>query len=183
MGFGTESDFRDFNQQLVIAHDLPDATSLLAERCLEILTNHDRDLTLAINIKSDGLQPLILALINKYRIQNYFLFDMAVPDAMKSIEAGLRCFTRHSDKEPAPAFYEQASGVWMDGFDGDWITPDRIRPHLDSGKQVCLVSPELHRRHHLKLWQQIKADPDLLRNNQLMLCTDIPEAAVAYFAQ
>ena len=183
MGFGTETDFRDCNQSLVISHDMAVATSLSAEKCLQLLAHHDRRLPLAINIKADGLQSLLAAAIKRNGIENYFLFDMSVPDAVQSLKCGLRCFTRHSDLEPTPCFYDQAAGVWLDGFNDDWITPERIRPHLALGKQVCLVSPELHKRPHLTLWEQLLTAPDLLQNNSLMLCTDIPETAVSYFTQ
>jgi hypothetical protein len=183
MGFGTETDFRDAHKSLVINHDLADTSSLAADKCFKLLGKYNCNLPLAINIKSDGLQSLLCEGLQKHGIKNYFLFDMSVPDAMKSISVGLRCFTRHSDKESVPAFYEQAAGVWMDGFDVDWITPELIRPHLAAGKQVCLVSPELHGRPQMNLWHQLRAAPDLLQNNQLMLCTDIPEAAVSYFSE
>jgi hypothetical protein len=183
MGFGTETDFRDFNQSLVISHHMAVATSLSAGKCLRLLAHHDRRLPLAINIKADGLQSLLAEAIQRHGIENYFLFDMSVPDAVQSLKCGLRCFTRHSDLETTPCFYEKAAGVWMDGFECDWITPERIRPHLAAGKQVCLVSPELHKRPHLTLWAQILAAPDLIQNNHLMLCTDIPESAASYFAQ
>lgn len=180
LGFGTETDFRDCDGQLVVAHDLARTNALLAEKCFRLLAHHNRHLPLAINIKADGLQTLIKEALESHGIDNYFLFDMSVPDAVQSLKRGLRCFTRHSDLEPVPAFYEQAAGVWMDGFGGDWITPERIRPHLEAGKQVCLVSPELHKRPHLPLWDQLRTSPDLLRHPRLLLCSDLPEEASHY---
>ena len=143
----------------------------------------DRTLTLAINIKADGLQRLIAQMLQRYRVSNYFLFDMSVADAVSSLGQGLRCFTRHSDMEPVPSFYEQAAGVWMDSFSQEWITMDHIRHHLNSGKEVCLVSPELHRREHLPFWNRLLSAEDLLLSSGLMLCTDLPEMAVDYFKQ
>jgi hypothetical protein len=187
LGFGTETDFRNDQGNLIIAHDPPKSSYehpggiLPAEICFRLLAQHDCQLPLAINIKADGLQESILALLQKYPIENYFLFDMSVPDAVRSLRAGLRCFTRHSDLEPEPAFYALAHGVWMDSFEKNWITVESIRGHLLAEKAVCLVSPELHSRDYLSYWGMLRESIDLLRHPRLMLCTDLPEDAVAFF--
>lgn len=181
LGFGTETDFRDCNAQLVIAHDIPSPGALLAEVCFESLSRHNRHLPLAVNIKADGLQKLLKDSLDRHGITNYFLFDMSVPDAVSSIKAGLRVFTRQSDVEPVPAFYSQAAGVWMDAFaDDTWLTPSAIAAHLDSGKHVCLVSPELHNRPHLAFWERLLESP-LVKDDRLLLCSDIPEQARLFF--
>jgi hypothetical protein len=181
LGFGTETDFRDHQGALVITHDLPSGDSPSAHICLECLARHDRRLPLAVNIKADGLQSLLRDALDRHRITDYFLFDMSVPDAMVSLAAGLRVFTRHSDVEPVPAFYPRAAGVWMDAFHDDaWLTPEAISAHLDAGKQVCLVSPELHRRPHHPFWERLRAS-SVARDDRLMLCSDLPEDARAFF--
>ena len=187
MGFGTETDFRDHLGDLVVAHDPPNGPSihhpapLAADFCFQLLAQHDAQLPLAMNIKSDGLQHLIKALLEKYEIKNYFLFDMSVPDAVRSIKAGLRCFTRHSDLELEPSFYAYAHGVWMDSFERDWITLDSIQRHLIEGKEVCLVSPELHSRAHLPYWTMLREGRAVTKSPKLTLCTDLPEDAQAFF--
>jgi hypothetical protein len=105
---------------------------------------------------------------------------MSVPDAMRSLSAGLRIFTRHSDVEPAPVLYAEAAGVWLDGFHSTWFGPAEIAAHLRAGKQVCLVSPELHRRDHLVFWESLKSAP-ISASDDVMLCTDFPEPARAFF--
>lgn len=181
LGYGTETDFRDSAGRLVISHDLPAADSLDAEKVFGLLARHDNRLPLAINIKADGLQGLLESALKCYNIENYFLFDMSVPDAILSARRGLRVFTRHSDVESSPAFYEQAAGVWMDAFqDENWLTPDAVVKHLDAGKRVCLVSPELHQRPRQAFWQRLRQHP-VRHNSRLMLCTDVPEEATAYF--
>jgi glycerophosphoryl diester phosphodiesterase len=181
LGFGTETDFRDREGELVIAHDLPDSKALRAEDFFRQFCRHDRSLPLAINIKADGLQHLFKAAFARHEIENYFLFDMSVPDAVYSLKVGLRVFTRRSDLEPEPAFYAEAAGVWMDAFfDDSWLTPDAITAHLQAGKQVCLVSPELHQRPHLAFWERLRANP-VCHDDRLILCSDLPEDATAFF--
>jgi len=182
LGFGTETDFRDYNKSLVISHDPPDAGALPAETFFEILAARDASLPIAVNVKSDGLQLMLKEGLERHGFSNYFLFDMAIPDAVISIKKGLRVFTRQSDVEIHPNFYNDAAGVWMDAFfDDSWLTPDAIMRHLDTGKQVCLVSPELHGRNHLPFWERLLESPVATHPN-LMLCSDIPEEARTFFA-
>lgn len=180
-GFGTETDFRDRSGELVISHDPPNAQALGADEFFACLASHSSDLALAINIKADGLQTLLAEYLSKFRITNYFLFDMSVPDAIASLRRGLRVFTRHSDVETVPVLYDSSAGVWMDSFnDHSWITPTAIHAHIDRGKEVCLVSPELHGRDYSDFWSMIRTNL-LHQNSSLMLCTDFPEKAEDYF--
>ncbi len=181
LGYGTETDLRDSSGRLVVSHDLPTETSIPAEKFFDLYLNTNPSLTLALNIKSDGLQGLLKQFIEAYKIKNYFIFDMSVPDAVVSIKCGLRVFTRHSDLESEPAYYKQAAGVWIDSFcDNSWITCEKIVQHLSANKQVCIVSPELHQRPQESVWQVIRLN-GLHLNKAVMLCTDLPELAAAYF--
>ena len=181
-GFGTETDFRDRSGDLVISHDPPNAHALNADEFFACLASHSHDLPLAINIKADGLQSVIAEHLAKFRIANYFLFDMSVPDAIVSLREGLRVFTRHSDVETVPVLYDASAGVWMDAFaDHSWISPGVINAHLDRGKEVCLVSPELHGRDYPDFWSMIRTS-SLHQNSRLMLCTDFPEKAQDFFS-
>ena len=69
----------------------------------------------------------------------------------------------------------------MDAFiDDDWITPQVARKHIDSGKKVCIVSPEIHNRPYKKLWSKFRESTNDY-NNQITLCTDFPEIAAEFF--
>lgn len=177
LGFGTETDFRDWDGNLVISHDPATRMAMPAGDVVSLLVDANPKLPLAINIKADGLQNLIRHVLHGAELQRYFLFDMSVPDALQSIRAGLPIYTRQSDIEMEPVLYAEAVGVWMDAFRNyEWITADRIRRHLDNGKDVCLVSPELHGRSHAEFWDRL-AVSDVVDSKQLLLCTDYPEDA------
>ncbi|MEI6233497.1 MAG: hypothetical protein WCT04_10620 [Planctomycetota bacterium] len=175
-GFGTETDLRDALGQLVISHDLPDANALSADVFFELYASAKQNLPLALNIKADGLQMLVRTALEKYSISEYFLFDMSLPDALVSIRNGLTVFTRQSEYETEPFFYQQAAGVWIDCFHGEWLTTETIARHLDAGKKVCLVSPELHRRDPHAFWEQL-SEMDLRNSDDVLLCTDRPAEA------
>jgi aspartate carbamoyltransferase regulatory subunit len=180
LGFGTETDLRDYSGAVVISHDIPNHISLNFNAFLEIYKAKGEPTTLALNVKSDGLQKLIMASLAHYNISNYFLFDMSVPDTIGYIKDGLKFFTRQSEYEPIPAFYEKSDGVWLDSFDGIWFGEGLILDHLNKGKKVAIVSPELHKRDHEKFWGMLKSS-NIYKLAGVILCTDFPEVAREYF--
>lgn len=180
LGFGTETDLRDYNGELVIAHDIATKDDMLFDEFCRIYKSYPGDCPLALNIKADGLATKLQAALRQYGISNYFLFDMSVPDLRASLAVGLTCFTRVSDVEAEPCCYGSAAGIWLDGFYSDWYRPSDLFRFLRDGKQVCLVSPELHRRDCRPLWNMLK-ESGLQQEPQLILCTDKPEQARKFF--
>ncbi|MGJ3244342.1 MAG: hypothetical protein ACFE0O_15480 [Opitutales bacterium] len=180
-GYGTETDIRDCGGELVIAHDPPDADALTFGEFLEIYAEMGSGLPLALNVKADGLQPMVRSALEQAGIplRDVYFFDMSVPDTLGYAAVGLPFYCRHSDLEPQPALYEKATGVWLDAFFGEWYDMETVRQHLDAGKAVALVSPDLHKRPHEALWMALKANPDLVQHPALTLCTDFPEDAKA----
>jgi glycerophosphoryl diester phosphodiesterase len=181
-GFGTETDVRDYCGELVISHDIANSSCMSFGDFLKIYNSYSTKLPLALNIKADGLQEKLLLELNKYGISNYFVFDMSVPDGLACLKAGLRTFTRQSEYEPHPAFYESAQGVWIDEFTRHWVDDVTIINHITNDKKICIVSPELHKRPMQKEWQHYKeicSNFDVGKN--IMLCTDLPEEAERIF--
>lgn len=178
-GFGIETDIRDQNGNLVIAHDLPVGKTLEFTEFLSLYKKLKSNVTLALNIKSDGLREILIKTLGKYEITNYFLFDMSVPDLFNCLKSKLICFTRQSEFEQMPlSLYDETQGVWMDCFNSDWIEKDNITCHLENNKKVCIVSSELHRRSHLDFWNKLKS---ISSSQNLYLCTDLPTQAKEFF--
>ena len=180
LGFGTETDLRDCAGHIVISHDIPKGHEMTLVEMLDIYRQYDTKLPLALNIKSDGLQEQVKLILNELNIENYFLFDMSVPDHKVSLKHGLTCFTRQSEYEKCP-LYEDSKGVWLDCFESDWINEEIITQHLSKEKDVCIVSPDLHGRDPMPSWEQYKKSKLLTRSSRVMLCTDYPEKAREYF--
>ena len=179
-GFGVEVDFRDYLGDLVISHDIPNAESPRAEDMFQLHKQINSNLPLAINIKSDGLQESIIKLLNQFQITNYFVFDMSLPDALGYLKYGINSYTRQSEYEIEPLFYTEAKGIWIDCFIRDWVDEKTISYHLAQGKQICLVSPELHSRDHQIFWDRIRGMVTD-RGQQILLCTDFPDQARRFF--
>jgi glycerophosphoryl diester phosphodiesterase len=177
LGFGTETDVRDLAGRLVVAHDPPAADPLPADVLFGIYHGVGAGLPLALNVKADGLQGLLPPLLERYAVTNWFVFDMSVPDALGWLRIGAPTFTRHSDVEPHPPYYDRAAGIWLDAFHADWWDATTIRRHLDAGKTVCVVSPDLHGRDPRAMWDRLAAAADLRADPRVMLCTDRPEDA------
>ena len=180
LAFGTETDIRDFNQELVIAHDMASATDILFTSFLSQASSlsHDNPLILALNIKADGLASPMKKALDLYPNLDCFVFDMSVPDMRSYFDVGIPVFTRMSEVEHQPVWLEQSSGVWLDGFKSEWYDNMLINQFIDTGKRVCVVSPELHHRSYEACWKNLKL---LCGNKNLILCTDYPEQAAAFF--
>jgi glycerophosphoryl diester phosphodiesterase len=179
-GFGLETDIRDYKGELVISHDIPEGGCLPFQRLLEIHRDLNSTLLLALNIKSDGLHGAIGELLKKYNVTNYFVFDMSVPDMLGYLKSNLTVFSRHSEYENKPVFFEQANGIWIDAFENEWWGEETIKFHLEAQKSVCIVSPELHHRNFQLTWNKLSS-MSIIDDPNLMLCTDYPEHARKFF--
>lgn len=173
-GFGVETDVRDCNGQLVISHDPPHASALKLEVFLAHYAHASHRELLALNIKADGLAPQLAELLDRYSVANYFCFDMSVPDHLQYLRVGLQTYARVSEYEPAAARLPGCQGVWLDGFESDWFLQDATLEELVvDGQQVCIVSPELHRRDYRLAWFQLQRLEGRFPD-QIALCTDAP---------
>lgn len=181
LGFGTETDIRDRDSRLVISHDMPDKNCMPLEHFFEIYKKYQAPLPLALNIKADGLQLELKRLLAEYSVDSYFVFDMAVPDGLLYTRQQMRTYTRQSEYETEPAFYELADGIWLDEFSGHWLTDEVIERHRANGKSVCIVSPELHKRDNAQEWRHYKQLEATIGKDRFMLCTDFPKQAQEFF--
>ncbi len=197
-GNGAEIDVRDICGNLVVAHNTPNGRELLLSDLLEVYNKYDSKGTLALNIKSDGLQLEVKKIIEEYKINNYFVFDMSIPDTIGYINNNLSFFIRNSEWESysrSSDLYEKAHGIWLDQFcdrEEPYATYERLRLCISDRKQVCIVSPELHSWGRIKsstykeYWSVFKIaikqlQVDGLSLNNLFICTDFPEEAKGFF--
>ncbi|MFT5653731.1 MAG: glycerophosphoryl diester phosphodiesterase [Psychromonas sp.] len=182
MGFGTETDVRDCAGELVISHDMPNSGELTLDAFLSLYKHYQGVMPLALNVKCDGLQSSVKDILKKYEIDDYFMFDMSIPDMLGYLNLGLNTFVRYSEYEGPSALWDRADGLWLDGFESLCLDVSLIEKFISQNKRVCIVSPELHKRSTDSEWEAIKQLPaHLLNSDKLILCTDIPEIAKDYF--
>jgi glycerophosphoryl diester phosphodiesterase len=180
-GFGVETDVRDCCGEIVISHDPPTKNTLMFSTFLELYISYSRKPTLALNIKSDGLASQCLEYLQKYKIQNYFVFDMSIPDMLWYKKQNIPFFVRQSEYEKISPLYEYSEGVWLDEFEGHWISEETIKSHIGMNKKVCIVSPELHHRTYEKEWEDYRQIVREMKSNRIMICTDFPLKAKEKF--
>ena len=187
-GYGIETDVRDLDGELVVSHDPARRGAMRWGELLDLYMEHGAPGQLAINIKADGLAAGVTAsLCDRDLASRSFVFDMSIPDMRSYLDGPVAVYTRFSDAEPTPAFYDQAQGVWVDDFTGAWASSERALDDLSRGKGVALVSPELHGKPHRDAWAawdrdfRRAADRQGFVNERLMVCTDRPDEAKQRF--
>ena len=173
--YGIETDLRDYNGKVIISHDpFSGDLPIYFDEVLKNYVQYKSDVTLALNIKTDGISEKVRDLLAAYKVKKYFVFDASVPELLRYRKNDLVYFSRQSEYEIQPNLYDQAKGVWLDQFDEMWFSEATISDHLKSGKNVCVVSSELHRREYTKCWDLMK----LFKNSDKVgLCTDFPDQA------
>lgn len=176
LGFGVETDIRDLSGRLVISHDMPNGSEPGLEDLARLF--HDKDLPLALNIKADGLVEVLKKGLSRYKIRDWFAFDMSVPDMRSYLDEKLPVFARVSDVERNPSWIDEVAGIWLDSFHVDNYDIGRCSEFLQTKMRVCIVSPELHGWAYEPLWRAIKP---ISTHVGSMLCTDYPERAKAFF--
>lgn len=182
LGFGIETDVRDYRGSVVISHDIVKEETLSLEKFLQIYIECSEKLSpIALNIKSDGLVHLLDELLKKYNIKDYFVFDMSIPEMLQYAHRGLRFFTRQSEYELEPVLLDKACGVWLDEFQRHWITDEVLVRYFNQGKNICIVSPELHQRSYKQEWDDYLSFISKFDSELLILCTDRPEEARRFF--
>lgn len=180
LGLGIETDIRDHNGEIVIAHDMPvpEKEYLKLEDFLKLCPDN---LDIALNVKSDSLADKIP---NTVKSKKAFFFDMSIPDMFKYLKQNLPVALRISDIEQDK--YESInypkeliSAVWLDSFYKLWYTSDCIRQITDTFRKIFIVSEELHGRNPQSQWQMLKETSNKLDN--IYLCTDKPMEALEFF--
>jgi len=184
LGLGIETDIRDLDGELVVSHDMPTKLASVP-KVVELFDLYSKfniqNMTLALNIKSDGLCQQLQNYLREFNIKHYFTFDMSMPDTLSYSRNGVNYFTRQSEYEITPPLYDKAIGVWLDEFEQHWINKQVIEQHIGNGKQVCIVSPELHGRSYEREWSDYKIISTALNEDVLSICTDLVEQAQDYF--
>lgn len=176
-GFGFETDLRDLDGQLVLSHDPPRAAAAVPATTLidTIAALETRSAgPLALNVKSDGLVPLLSDLTDRLAPYPYFLFDMTFPQTLTYARHGLPLALRVSEFEPVDrelaARLDLAPRWWLDAFDSDWWLEDGDVHALVEDGEVHIVSPEIHGRDPQRVWNWFGTA--LQAGRDVYLCTD-----------
>ena len=169
-GYGVETDIRDLDGVLVISHDPCKGSEY--DGFDKFLRKENR---IAINIKSDGLVPLLESARDLINTSKSFVFDCSFPELLKFKHAGIDHAIRISEFEKELSW--EPNYIWLDAFESDWWLNDKTTLDLIGKIPTVVVSPELHKRDHSKVWQRVLE----LRSTGLdiSVCTDFPNQLAA----
>ena len=140
--YGVEIDIRSSAGQLVLHHD-PFENGELLDNWLSFY-NHG---TLILNVKEEGLEPRLIALMNKHKIERYFFLDQSFPFLLKFWrQCKGRSAVRVSEYESintALSLAGKVKWVWVDCFSKFPLLEDDYQLLVQAGFKICVVSPEL----------------------------------------
>lgn len=163
---GLEIDIRDYNNELILAHDHPTEQSIKLD---DFLKHVSRNHLLAINIKSSEIEYELKSILDRSKISNYFTFDWSIPSLLKALNHNLICAFRLSEYEKD--IIPNCSWVWIDAFHSVWYDIDFLFTLKKLGLKIAVVSPELHnRKSELK---KVKEIIDVVKVDAI--CTDFPD--------
>ena len=143
--YGVEVDIRSHGEQLIIHHD-PFVMGELFEDWISAY----RHGTLILNIKEEGLEARLIALMKTHGIDDYFFLDQSFPFLVKWAKVGEhRCAVRVSEFEyieTALTLAGKVDWIWVDCFTRFPLSREDAQRLKNAGFKLCLVSPELQGR-------------------------------------
>jgi hypothetical protein len=173
-GLGVEVDIRSYGDRLVIHHD----PFVDGENFEEWVAGY-RHGTLILNVKEEGLEDRLIALMAHHGIADYFFLDQSFPFLVRTSRRGeSRCAVRVSEfesVETALSLAGKIDWVWVDCFTRFPLGEDEAGRLKAAGFKLCLVSPELQGRDGAVEIPQMRG---LLAERRIVadaVCTKLPE--------
>jgi len=143
--YGIEVDIRSQGDRLVIHHD-PFAEGV---NFIDWISEY-RHGTLILNVKEEGLENALLAVMAERGIDDFFFLDQSFPFLIRTANRGeSRCAVRISEfesVETALTLAGKIDWVWIDCFTRFPLTAKDVHRLQKAGFKLCLVSPELQGR-------------------------------------
>lgn len=143
--YGVEVDIRSRGNELIIHHD----PFVPGESFEDWIDAYDHG-TLILNVKEEGLEARLIALMAQKNIEDYFFLDQSFPFLIKWSTAGeQRCAVRVSEFESvdtALSLAGKVKWVWVDCFYHFPLSASDAKRLKNAGFKLCLVSPELQGR-------------------------------------
>jgi hypothetical protein len=142
---GVEVDVRTDGGQLVLHHDPFSGGTPFAQWLADYA-----HAGLIVNVKEDGLEDAVLALLAAHAVEDFFFPDQPFPTLVRTGRRGeRRCAVRVSEYEPvaqAVAVAGLVDWAWVDCFTRFPLDAAGVDALRTAGLRVCLVSPELQGR-------------------------------------
>ena len=172
--YGIEVDIRSQGPDLIIHHE-PFQSGESFEHWLEAY----RHRTLILNVKEEGLEDRLLALMAASGIDDFFFLDQSFPFLVRTANRGeRRAAVRVSEYEglgTALGLAGRIDWVWIDCFSRFPLGPGDGERLAEAGFKLCLVSPELQGRDDPAEIEALRRRLDELGIAADAVCTKTPE--------
>lgn len=172
--YGIEVDIRSQGERLIIHHD-----AFVEGNAFDEWLDAYRHGTLILNVKEEGLEARIIAMMKERGLTDYFFLDQSFPFLIKWSKAGEhRCAVRVSEFESidtALTLAGKVDWVWVDCFTRFPLTGQDARRLQAAGFRLCLVSPELQGRDAQKEIPELQALLAELEIAADAVCTKRPD--------
>jgi hypothetical protein len=126
-----------------------------------------------VNIKSEGIEVDVVALLDVHHIPHFFLLDCSFPMIVRLATRGERRLavrvSEYESVETALALAGKVDWVWVDVFTRIPVTPAQCATLRAAGFKLCLVSPELQGRP-----EDVVAYRTAIGMEMDMVCTKVP---------
>lgn len=142
---GIEVDIRSHGSRLIIHHD-----AFVDGEDFERWLDGYRHRLLILNVKEEGLEDRLIALMRERGIEDWFFLDQSFPFLVKTARRGeARCAVRVSEFESidtAMTLAGKVRWIWVDCFTRFPLDGAQAAALQAAGFSLCLVSPELQGR-------------------------------------
>jgi hypothetical protein len=142
---GVEVDIRSFGTRLILHHD-----AFVDGEDFETWLTAYRHRLLILNVKEEGLEDRLIALMDAHGIEDYFFLDQSFPFLIRTARRGeSRCAVRMSEFESidtAMTLAGKVRWIWADCFTRFPLDGAQAAQLQTAGFKLCLVSPELQGR-------------------------------------
>lgn len=142
---GVEIDIRNWGKRLILNHEPFEEGVNFVDWLKECQTP-----LLILNIKSEGLEDTIIDAVKSSNfLGEYFFLDQSFPFLVKTLARHLSDSAVRVSEYESPECLRNLSNkwVWLDSHTANWdFLPTAIKIARETGKKICLASPELHGR-------------------------------------
>jgi hypothetical protein len=166
---GVEIDIRSENGRLILQH-APFCEGTDFEEWLE----HFDHAFVILNIKEEGIEEAVQALIDKKKVANYFYLDVSFPFIVELVNSGQKKialrFSEFESIETCLSLAGKVDWVWVDCFSRFPLDRESYEKLSDYFK-ICLVSPDLLGRE-----SEVKELQRLVSGMKIdAVCTKLPK--------
>jgi len=174
--YGVEIDIRSNDKELYLHHD----PFKNGEKLEDWMINYRHKL-LVLNVKEEGLENEVIKMLDNFNVTNFFFLDQSFPFLYKTSKVNNeeRCAIRFSDFESIDTvkkFSSFVNWIWVDMFENFPLNDKKINAYLlETGLNICFVSPELHDVHSRNLIKEFRSKVEAMGFGDHYVCTKYPE--------